>query len=315
VGAVLVTQRFDPQAGRPETAFDSPLGIKPDSEQYYFPGNTRRLILYPEARNSAGREVLDSIGVVNTWFLSGPNRLYFYGFERAYYDFHATATQVQGGGGPQDGDPRVKPRYNVKGGAGIFAGGVPDSFEVFIKTDPLTQVYSLPDAHAHACREDGWQDSRDCREFYPEYCRAHAWRPPECVIDAIRICLDPAAAAADTAVRDLCASRGVTELPYSRIVRTGKRAYCIGHGFPDVPACAAARAECLEAKGQNPCKVDLWNFCLDRGWRGAPGEAAPSGACGPGLASYCRDRPRLSETLCRHADAWCADHKDSPSCE
>jgi hypothetical protein len=307
VGAVLVTQRFDPQGGRPETAFDSPLGLKPDSGQYYFPGDIRRLILYPEARNSAGREVLDSIGVVNTWFLSGPNRLYFYGFERAYYEFHATATQVQGGGGPQDGDPRVKPRYNVKGGAGIFAGGVPDSFDVFIKTDPLTQVYSLPAVHAHACRKLGWQDSRDCREFYPEYCRAQGWKPFECGADAVRLCLDTAAAK-DTALGTTCDSIAAPAAKADTDVAAfGQRLHCIEKGFPGEKACETPRAECLETPGANACKQVLWDYCLDHLWK--------PDACGPGLASYCHDRPRQSETLCRHADAWCADHQDSPSCK
>ena len=305
VGAVLVTQRFDSSGGRPETAFDSPVGFKPDSDQYYFPGDIRRLIIYPNAAGPHGWNALDSMGVVNTWFLTGLNRLYFYGFEKAYYDFHASATQVQGGGGPSDGDPRVKPRYNVQGGEGIFVGGIPDSFDVVIKHDPFTTVYPLPVVHVLACRKDGWSGSRNCREFYPQYCRAQKWKPGDCRIDAVRLCLDTAAAK-DTSLGTLCDSLGNPARTDTLTAQLAGVLHCVEKDFPTDSVCAASRSACLESKGVNLCKTTLWGYCQDNNWK--------PDACGPGLASYCHDKPRLSETLCRHADDWCAAHADSPLC-
>ena len=306
VGAVLITQRFDPQGGRPETAFDSPFGLTPDTGEYFFPGDIRRLLLYPDAIGKRGWDLLDSMGVVNTWFHTLRNRIYFYGFERAYYDYHASATQVQGGGG-MDGDPRVKPRYNVQGGVGIFVGAIPDSFDVYIKADSLTKVYPLPAARAFACKKAGWGDSKDCREYYPEYCRSQAWKPSECGVDAIRICLDTAAAK-DTALGDLCDSIAGPARSDAAVAAAGALLHCIESGFPDGSVCAASREACLGTKGSNTCKAGYWDYCLDRLWK-------PEAICGPALASYCQDRPRLSETLCRHADEWCAAHPDSPLCK
>lgn len=306
VGAVLITQRFDPKSERPETRFDSPFGLKPDTSQYYFPGDIRRLLLYPNAVGAKGWNLLDSMGVVNTWFFTERNRLYFYGFEKAYYDFHASATQVQGGGG-ENGDPRVKPRYNVQGGGGIFAGGIPDSFDLYIKPDPFTLVYSLPKAHAYYCGKHGWEDSKDCREYYPEFCRGVDWRVPGCHADEIRLCLDTT-----SAVRSLlgshCDSADSIAAADTVAARIGRLQHCVEKDFPDEPACAGPRAACLETKGRNDCKDRFWDYCLDHDWR-------PSELCGPALASYCHDKPRQSETLCRNADAWCAAHADSPLCK
>lgn len=307
VGAVLITQRFEKESSRPETRFDSPLGFKPESSQYYFPGDLRRLLLYPDAKSSKGWNLLDSMGVVNTWFHTLRNRFYFYGMERAYYDFNSTATQVQGGGG-QNGDPRVKPKYNVRGGAGIFVGGIPDSFDVYIKVDSLTKSYPLPRVHALYCQKKGWFSDQDCREYYPEYCKEQKWKEADCALDAVRACLE-ADSAGDTATKALCSPAihpaADTDAALSR---AGHDLYCAQGNFPDTSgACAQSVAACLDVKGQNGCKSVLWDYCLDNAWR------PPQ--CGAGLASYCHDRPRLSDVLCDHADAYCAANPGSLSCQ
>jgi hypothetical protein len=306
VQCVLVTQRFERNSSRPETRFDSPLGFKPDSGEYYFPGEVRRLLLYPEAKSSKGGwSLLDSIGVVNTWFHTGRNRLYFYGFEQAYYQYHSTATQTQGGGGPEDGDPRVKVKNNVLGGQGFFVGGAVDSFDVRIRIDSLTKAYQLPAARAAGCRKDGWFDNKDCREYYPEYCRENNWARADCRFQAWQTCVAPDSA--DSAAQAMCDTLKAAAGKDTLSGRSAVQQYCVENGFPGIPECAGAQAACLETKGRNPCKSALWDYCLDHQWKPAQ--------CGAGLASYCRDKPRLSETLCRHADAWCAAHADSPLCK
>lgn len=306
VQAVLVSQRFERGSMRPETRFDSPLGIKPDSGEYYFPGEIRRLLIYPEAKGPKGWSLLDSIGIVNTWFHTGLNRLYFYGFEQAYYQYHATATQVQGGGGPADGDPRIKVKYNVSGGQGFFVGGGVDSFDVHIKVDSLTKAYSLPAARASKCRKEGWLDSKDCREYYAPYCEEQEWRGNDCIPQAFRMCIAPDTA--DTAQTKVCGVIG-TDPRFQALeqARLGEMLYCVENAFPSIAECDAPKAACLGANGRNDCKDLLWDYCLDHQWKPAQ--------CGAGLASYCHDKPRLSETLCRHADAWCAANADSPLCK
>jgi hypothetical protein len=319
VGCVLISQRFDSNSARPETRFDSPLGLKPDSSQYYFPGYIRRLLIYPDSKGDKGWNLLDSMGVVNTWYHTLRNRMYFYGFEAAYYSYLSTVLQVDGGGGG-DVDPRIKAKYNVTGGAGVFAGGIPDSFDVYIKTDSLTKSYPLQETHALYCKKRGWDDNQDCREYYPRYCKEKAYQPAVCASAAITACLY-ADKNEDAALKALCAPVADTAKLNGWSREEGENRYCIELGFPaDDSVCAGAsgstgattatgaNARCLETQGRDGCKETLWDYCLDHAWQ-------PDSSCGPGIASYCHDKPRLSETLCRHADAWCAAHPGSVLCK
>lgn len=313
VGCVLISQRFDSNSGRPETRFDSPVGILPDSSEYFFPGYIRRLLIYPDAKSDQGWNLLDSMGVVNTWFHTQRNRLYFYGFESAYYGYLSTVLQVQGGEGG-DADPRIKAKFNVQGGAGIFVGGIPDSFDVYIDTVPGTLVYPLQVTHALYCEKEGWNDNKDCREYYPRYCRDNAYKPAVCASAAITACLI-ADWKQDTALKALCAPVADTAKLNGWSREEGEDDYCIARGFPaDDPVCAGASGEkganarCLETQGINGCKQTQWDYCLDHAW-------PLDSICGPGIASYCHDKPRLSETLCKHADAWCAANPGSVLCK
>lgn len=299
VNGVLITQRFDPNTERPVTSFDSPLGLKPDSGQYYFPGDIRRLIVYPDAKSDKGWKVLDSMGVVNTWFHTGRNRLYFYAFEQAYVDFTSTAIE---------GEARVKPKFNVDGGQGVFAGGVPDSFDVYIKVDNLTRAYSLPAVHASYCREkSGWFRNQDCRGYYRSYCAAQAWAPADCGQDAIQACFEADLNGNDTLKRE-CDSISQKASKDTAVLAAAVTRYCVAEAFPDRNGtCAAMKAQCQETIGVNTCKQALWDYCLDNDWR-------PS-QCGLGLVSYCRDKPRLSETLCKHADEYCRAHPGETLCK
>jgi hypothetical protein len=307
VKAVLITQRFDPDSGRPETRFDSPLGLKPDSSRYYFPGDHRRLLLYPDAKGRQGWNLLDSMGVVNTWFHTGLNTFYFYGTEQAYMDFNATATQVQGGGAPADGDPRIKPKYNVKGGTGFFVGAVVDSFGLNIVVDKFTKVYSLPVVHALFCDEEGWFQNADCREYYRPYCQSHAWKPADCRFDAVRACLE-SDFTPDTALKAACGPAADTAIT-SRERSDAQLEFCVETDFSQGQAvCAAATTQCAQS-GANDCKRALWSFCKDNLW------SAKLPQCGPALVSYCKDNNRPSEVMCSRADAYCREHSGEAACQ
>ncbi|GEM_PF-1462629 len=311
VQSVLITQQFDPDSSRPETAFDSPVGLKPTPDEYYFPGNHRRLLIYPDAKGSKGWNLLDSLGVVNVWFHTGRNRLFFYGMEHAYYSWLSTVTQVQGGGGG-DVNPRIKGKYNVTGGHGVFVGGVPDSFDLYIKTDSLTKVYPLPEVHGASCNKDGWFHNKDCRDYYRSWCDGHDWDLAECTVDAIRASLeaDFKDTVPNTVLKARVAAKADSISRDKLILFFGTNEFCVEQDFPAAGgACDQARTDCLESRGRNSCKDALWNFCLDNAWSPAQ--------CKPGLASYCHDKPRLSEIMCKHADEWCADpaHAGSPLCK
>jgi hypothetical protein len=298
VRGVLVTQRFDPESERPVTRFDSPLGFKPDSSEYYFPGDTRRLIFNPDVTSKNGVNLLDSIGVINTWFHTRVNRLYFYGVEQAYAQYINTVIQ---------GDPRTKPLFNVKGGQGVFAGAVPDSFDLYIKVDSLTLAYSTPAVHAASCRKEGWNSSKDCREYYRSYCTANVWASPDCRQDAITACLEADLNGNDT-LKAACSPVAVPASQDTAIEHGAELRFCVEEGFPaSTRTCESPQSECLQTKGVNACKRDLWNYCLDNDWR--PDQ------CQLGLVSYCHDRPRQSETLCRHADDYCREHPDQTLCK
>jgi hypothetical protein len=288
VGAVLITQQFDPAGARPETAFDSPLGLEPDSQDYYYPGNQRRLIIYQDAKDGKGWKLLDSMGVVNVWYHTLRNRLIFYGMEKAYFDYLSTVMNEGGGG---EADPRIIPKFNVTGARGIFVGGVPDTFDVNIKTDGLTKTYPLPEVHGLSCRDNGWLSEPDCRNYYREWCSGKAWATGDCRVDVVMASLE-ADYDSNAALKDSVQAIADTVALDTTVYRIAL-------------VCAAPKTTCLETSGRNACKEALWNYCLDNAWR--------DDQCKPALASYCHDKPRLSEVLCRQADKWCADPANAGS--
>ena len=308
VGAVLITHRFDTLGARPETAFDNVFGQRPDTSRYFFPGELRRLVIYPDAKDAHGYNLLDSLGVVNTWFHTRVNRLYFYGFESAYYAFVSTA--IDG-----EGDARIKPRYNVEGGRGIFVGAVPDSFNVNIVTDSLTKVYPLQEARAARCTRVGWSSEKDCRDFYPIHCANQKWKPSVCRVDAVNTCLR-VHFDLDT-LEGMCGTVGGSASQDSVVARAAQTLFCIEGGFPSAdqePVCGPVREACLEQSGITSCKRALWDYCKDNDWRRKDNDLRPD-PCKPGLVSYCRDQPRRSEVLCRNADAYCREHPEEKVCQ
>ncbi len=352
VNVVLVTQRFDPKQERPETRFDSFLGLNPDSSTYYFPGDIRRIIAYPDAKSNKGWNLLDSIGIVNTWFFTGRNRLYFYGLEKSYAEYLATTVGL--GNGP---DSRVKPKFNVNGGAGFFVGGIPDSFDVNIKYDPFTKHYPLPEVHGNYCRDKGWNDNADCRNYYKTYCSEKNWRVDECYQAAQEVCWESKLPRNDSLKtdslkgvcdnlkrnifkRDSTYQAGFINKPEkkdsiladslasvksdSTSTVTAIKVFCAEENYPDLKTnslypssnstsisleslCKEPKNQSFESKGENQNKEALWNYCLDHGWKPTQ--------CQLGLVSYCKDKPRLSETLCKNADKYCAIHPEETLCK
>ena len=283
VKGVLITRRFDTTESRPETSFDTIGGFVPTVSDFYQPGNMNRLIFYSDFPNSNGRSVFDSLGVVNVWFWSGRNRLFFYGAEGIYADYQDAL-------GEAEGNAKIKLPTNVTGGRGFFAGMVVDSFDVYLKLDGLTQNFPYRQTRAVACEEKGWYDSRDCIGYYREYCRDTAWSEDFCLKDAIYTSMDPVEKLTMPAdVREFAeawaAGDSVTRVEVSR-------RYCIDHDYPaDVPACAPVQTECENGESRNACKEILWKRCELGYWK------LP--ACDEGIKSYCGANRTVAKTLCR----------------
>ncbi len=287
VSGVLVVQRYDTAAGgRPVTTFDNLFGIKPDTGRFYYPGDHRRLILDPSTISKSGYNLLDSIGIVNAWYWAGINRLYFYGVEKTYTDYVFTNVE-EAGGGSVDQNPKIQPLTNISGGHGFFAGMVADSFDVFIKTDPFTTVYSYPAARAWECRDKGWFGSRDCAGWYREFCRDNKWVRPDCQLDAIYTCADSAGRA--SVPPSVCDSANAYKARDSLVAIEALFRYCIDKNYP--AGCEGVRQECDTGKLGNGCHLILWKSCELNYWKPA--------ACVEGRKSYCRDYGATQIELCR----------------
>lgn len=283
VKGVLVSHRYDTTETRPVTSFDSILGLAPDSQSFYAAGDHRRLIFYGDYRNPDGRHVFDSLGVVNAWFWSGRNRLYFYGTEKIYSDFQVAREEA-------DGNTKIKLPTNVTGGRGFFAGMIVDSFDLHIKLDSKTQAFPYALTRAAACRDKGWHKSRDCIGYYPEYCQLNDWKPDDCKLDAIYRGMDPVDSLTLSPTQRAQARQWAGFDPQLKL--EAERRYCIDKDYPaGVPACASVRAECENSQSGNGCQIILWKRCQLDYWK------LP--ACDEGIKSYCRARRDVDLVMCR----------------
>jgi hypothetical protein len=283
VKGILISHRYDTTASRPESSFDSLFGISPDSAAFYTPGDHRRLIFYGDYRNPDGRHVFDSMGVVNVWYWSGINRLYFYGTEKIYSDFQVALAE-------QSGNSKIGLPTNITGGRGFFAGMIVDSFDLHLKLDSETQSFPYALTRAAACRDKGWHKTRDCIGYYPQYCQLNNWEPDDCMLDAIYRGMDPVDSLTLTPTQRTQARAWAGFDP--ALKREAERRYCTDKNYPtDVPACAAVKAECENSQSGNGCQILLWTRCQLAYWR------LP--ACTEGKESYCRARSDVALVMCR----------------
>ncbi len=286
VKGVLISHRYDTTESRPATSFDSILGLAPDSASFYAPGNYRRLVFFSEFRNPDGRDGFDSLGVVNAWFWSGRNRLYFYGTEKIYSDFQVAREEG-------DGNPKINLPTNVTGGRGFFAGMIVDSFDLHLRLDSETQTFPYALTRAAACRDNGWHKSRDCISYYPEYCQINNWKPDDCKLDAIYRGMDPVDSLTLTpALRD--SARAWTGLDAALNLEAARR-YCTDKNYPvGVTACTAVKNQCENSQSGNGCQILLWKRCALDYWR------LP--ACAEGAKSFCRANRDVNLVMCRNVE-------------
>jgi hypothetical protein len=303
VKGVLITQRWDTTASRIINPFQTFFGFDPDTGSYYFPGDMHRLVVFPDAENvDRGFNILDSIGFVNTWFFTGKNRIYFYACDTNYSTYLLTNTPA--GDNPED-NPKIKGYTNINGGIGFFAALAVDSFDIFIKGDPADEQFPLPVTRPWRCNEDGWFESRDCIDYYREYCAKEEWKPSTCRVDAIRACLE-VDWSGDT-LGGMCTTIGDSARQDTVVYGQGLRRFCIENNYPEsVDGCAEVRRQCETAPGVNACKQALWKTCDLRDW------ALP--ACRNAQVTYCRDSKVKAPALCKNAEKLCQENPKPSSC-
>lgn len=284
VKGVLITRRFDTTESRPESSFDSIGGFKPSLSDFYQAGNMNRLIFYSDFTNSSGRSIFDSMGVVNVWFWSGRNRLFFYGAEEIYVDYLEALEEAQE-------NPKIKLPTNVTGGRGFFAGMVADSFDIYLKLDGQTQAFPYRQTRAADCNEKGWYENRDCIGYYREYCRDTLWSVPTCKREAAYTSIDPVERLMlpDSVRNDSLTAWAKAD---STLMKEAVARYCIDNNYPaGVPECAAVKTQCETGSPGNVCQKILWTRCEVGYWK------LP--ACAEGIKSYCSANRKVAKTLCR----------------
>jgi hypothetical protein len=283
VKAVLMTRRFDSTEAKPETSFDSIAGFVPSLSDFYMVGTINRLILYPSVPTPGGRNLLDSMGMVNAWFWTGRNRIYFYGAEGIYADYHAALEESYE-------NTKVRLPTNVTGGRGFFAGMGVDSFTVNIKLDGFTQAFAYNRTRVAACSEEGWYDSRECIGYYREFCRDTLWSVATCKREAAYTSLDPVESLMlPDSVQD---SLAVWAEKDSTLMREAAGRYCIDNNYPaGVAECAPVKSQCEDGPPGNVCQKILWTRCMIGYWN------LP--ACTEGIKSYCSVNRKVAKTLCR----------------
>lgn len=318
VGTVLISHMWDTLAAKPETAFDSIFGFTPDTSDFYTIGNISRLLSYPNAQGGDGWAILDSMGFVNTWFYTGLNRIYFYGLEDDYFDY--TENSIQ-----NENNAKVPPFYNVEGAAGIFVGGLVDSFDVHIKVDSATTIYSLERAKALYCGSDewggfgqeeassqiGWEGSSYCRELYSSYCLDVNWEDEHCIRDFLKVNID---SSLDT--DHLKDSLEIKEKDFEEIIEQATMEHCIENNFLPEDRCLSIEKECAQVDNLDRTNEPLnylWNWCEDNRW--LVENNLPSEQCVLGLITFCRDNTVTSEFLCSKADEFCDTNPDHEACD
>jgi len=129
-----------------------------DREELYFARNMKIANMQNE---------IDSIPILGFMMpAKGQFRLLFYATTEDYVKYRDS--YLNGAN-----DSRIKAVYNIKGGAGIFAGMMVDTFNVFIRASPDVKTYSYDHAQSDYCysinfqfQKEEWRIDKRCIEFW-----------------------------------------------------------------------------------------------------------------------------------------------------
>ena len=294
VATVLITQKYDSNYSTLPTSFDNFIPGERTAADFFNPGFQRRLHVFTNLEKNEGSFLLDSIGIVNSWFVTGRNGLYFYGMEKAYDDY--IATTVSG-----EQDSRIEPDYNINGAAGIFAGGIKDSFIVYIKPPPGARTVSRDSALIAVCRKKGFSSRMECRKIYDSYCREINYDYVGCALSAVSRALE-IKAPADTFLTNI--DDNSINLPM--LVSEARKRMCVRKNFPDsLVFCKSSRTACINETRSGSCKSFWFTHCMDNNWK-------PQ-SCAPATVLFCNtfDGPK---EICREAKNYCQSQQEDSLC-
>ena len=130
-------------------------------------GDSRLLYTATNTQIANINKDIDSIPIMGLMLPAiGNIKLLFYATTREYIEYRNTFLQGYG-------DSRIKPIYNIDGGAGIFAGMHVDTFEVNLKTSPDVETYSYAEAQKSYCMQqdreyevENWKTHSQCLSFW-----------------------------------------------------------------------------------------------------------------------------------------------------
>lgn len=299
VGGVLIAQVFDTlNAAMGTTSFDNLFGMEVDSANKADIGNRHRLSYVENMNYANGGNAIDSIAVVNANLVIGSNDLLFYATTPEYNDYQETAID-------NIDDSRIRAKYNIVGGAGIFAGMLVDTFRIEVKALDGASIYPYMRARTLYCKDDGWQ-STACHNHLPVFCASDGYKDAECWPVAVRVALD-SGKAWDAYLPTTIPPDSLTSTRYA-----GEMRWCIANNFPaSLSSCATTQDQAQVQPAKNSAKEYLWSWCWDRSW---PIAAWPQ--CGTGLVSYANHHTDLKSSLLeREVQKWCTDHPNDAQCK
>ena len=339
VGGILVTQKLDPNHRTPKTRFDEIAErfgkLTPDG--FYSASEVRRLIYYSRF-SGTDYDIFDSLPVVNTWFASDRNVLYFYASDSSYNDYVNTTIQ-------EENNSKVKKADFIEGGNGFFTGMLVDSFVVNIRIPENVLQYSRLQAHAAYCNAEANWSGADCWEFEREYCaevgyndRDYSSKNPKlfdntinysnCISVLVEDALNdgqdemfkvdsvfPNSEVPFTTRKndkepsqDSIVALTPEEIEESKLV--GLQKFCFENDFVD-SKCSELKSTCVFESGvetvDSECIEAFYGYCQDNLWR--------SESCGWGQYLYCKQSNINSEVLCGEVNnSYCLENPNDEIC-
>jgi hypothetical protein len=157
-------------------------GLNSDTMLHAQFGDSRLLYTATNMQIAGMNKDIDSIPIIGLMLPAiGKIKLLFYATTREYIEYRNTFLQGYR-------DSRVKPVYNIDGGAGIFAGMLVDTFEINLRTLPDVKTYSYLDAQDAYCRtqeiennENYFKTRRQCIEVWDQiiWCEIEHGKPED----------------------------------------------------------------------------------------------------------------------------------------
>jgi hypothetical protein len=313
VGGVLVTMAYD--------IYKVSWGL--NSFDVLFPqlaADTGRKAKFGDHDRISYIENIDTIPLSNAVLPIGNNiKLIFYATGEEYGDYVKTDIYLRS-------DSRVKAKYNISGGAGIFAGMLADTFTINVGIPYRGVAYDNTYARYYYCATSEfnilqlkmetkarWKTDKDCRLFLDEYCDIsyrNSYIPQDVACRPVMVAkaLD-ADYTWDSYIRYL-RNNDVSEFELLQARPEGEQIWCINNNFSSkVPACAMEYQAAQVSEFRTLAMEALWTWCMDRDW-----QIHKYPQCGTAMVSWARLGNIKSNILEREVGKWCAENANDPQC-